>query len=680
MAGKQGEASPAEPAAVALESREAPMQSDALIDGLRFAECDAPRVSIIVLAYGNLPVTLRCLHAIAAHTTCGAPEVMVIEDHSGDVVMRQLAGVTGLRYLENVSNLGFVRSCNTAAANARGELLCFLSNDTEVTNGWLEPALQLFNRFTDCGAVGAKLVFPDGRLQQAGGIVWRDGSAWNFGGDDDPGHARYNYVREVDYCSGAALLVRHAVFNDFGGFDEAYMPADYVDIDLAFRFRQRGLKTYYSPRSVVIHHKGASHGADPSGGIKRFQARNRMMFRQRWQTVLERRHYRSGQDVFRAREHARHRRILLFMDHTLPQPDRDAGSRALLQTMLVMTRMGFLVKFWPDDQMYAAKQSRTLEEAGIEVIIEGPTAGAFTGYLDKIGGDIDFAVLSRPNFARPYIEALRRNSRARLIYFGHDLHFKRMQAQADLTGSAGDRDAALQMEATEKALWERADSVIYPSFEEADTVAQHVAPEKAHSVPLYYFDENELGLARSSVDPNLLIFVAGFGHPPNEDAAEWLVQSIMPHVWKRFPGLYLHLVGSLPTERVLALAGEWVRVTGSVSVEELEEYYQTTSAVIAPMRFGGGVKLKVVEAMARGVPLVTTRVGVQGLAEAKPYLSVADDAESLARRVIEIYEDPERAQSRAEDARGYVREYHSEQVMQAALWRALVGSMPLHLS
>jgi hypothetical protein len=214
-----------------------------------------PVVSIIIPTYGQVPFTLRCLASIAQHTAALPIEVIVIDDAWDGVETAALAVVCGIRLLRNKTNLGFLHSSNKAAALAKGRYLCFLNNDTQVLEGWLEPMVSLFRQSPGTGAVGARLLYPDGRLQEAGGVVWQDATAWNFGRLEDPARPAYNYVREVDYCSGAALMVERTVFADLGGFDPRYAPAYFEDTDLCFRLRQIGLNLVSARRQG-----GASRG------------------------------------------------------------------------------------------------------------------------------------------------------------------------------------------------------------------------------------------------------------------------------------------------------------------------------------------------------------------------------------------------------------------------------------
>src|SRR5206468_1794360 len=157
-------------------------------------------------------------------------------------------------------NQGFIASSMDGARVSKGHYLLFLNNDTIVRRGWLRALLGTLESHPRAGLVGAKLLFPDGCLQEAGGVVWRDGSAWNYGRMDDPQKPEYNYVREVDYCSGACILIPRDLFFACGGFDTRYMPAYYEDTDLAFAVRRAGRQGLYQPRAGVIHLGGMTAG------------------------------------------------------------------------------------------------------------------------------------------------------------------------------------------------------------------------------------------------------------------------------------------------------------------------------------------------------------------------------------------------------------------------------------
>src|SRR5699024_7547693 len=188
---------------------------------------ESPIVSVVVPVYGCWAYTRRCLAAIETHLQKAPIVVIVVDDASTDGSATRVSDCPGVRLVVADRNRGFVDSCNLGAAHSRGELLMFLNNDTEVSADWLEPLVDVLDQYPGVGIVGSQLVYPDGRLQESGAIVWSDGTGWNYGRDDRPDEPRYRAVREVDYCSGAALLVRAALFESLGGFDTRYAPAYY---------------------------------------------------------------------------------------------------------------------------------------------------------------------------------------------------------------------------------------------------------------------------------------------------------------------------------------------------------------------------------------------------------------------------------------------------------------------
>jgi GT2 family glycosyltransferase len=422
---------------------------------------EPPVVSVIVASYGHVPYTLRCLASIAGAPPDTPTEVIVVDDASGDPRVSELADVGGLQLVRRATNLGFLKSCNDAARLARGDYLLLLNNDTEVMQGAIDAMVQTLRARPDAGLVGARLLYPDGWQQEAGGIVWRDGSAWNYGHRDDPRRPEYCYVRETDYLSGAAIMLPRAVWQLLGGFDEIFSPAYYEDTDLAFRVRQAGLKVLYQPDAKVVHFEGISNGTDLASGVKAYQKINQVTFLERWRQTLAG-HPPNGMRVMRARDRAVGRTVTLVVDHFVPEPNRDAGSRAIMAAIDALLASGRVVKFFPVNLHRSPGYSEALQQRGVEVL-HGPYTPRFAQWIADVGEEIDEVLISRPDVAEEVIGPLRAHSRARLIYYGHDLHHARLRGDPATGKDPVRRAAADAMEARERRIWSAVDLVLYLS-------------------------------------------------------------------------------------------------------------------------------------------------------------------------------------------------------------------------
>jgi GT2 family glycosyltransferase len=253
---------------------------------LQFPAAENPQVSIIVPVYNKNKLTVECLASLVERTRGVPYEVIIVDDGSDEGTRDLLSQIQNITYLRNQQNLGFLLSCNRAAERARGEFLVIMNNDVQVTEGWLPPLLETFSKYENVGAVSPKILFPDGRLQEAGPRIKPDASSQLVGCGDNPQLPRYNYVREVDYCSGVCLVLRTDTFRELGGFDPSFAPAYCEDSDLCFRLRKLGKRIIYNPSSVVIHYLSATVKVD-SEYKRRLALSNSQKFAEKWQGQID---------------------------------------------------------------------------------------------------------------------------------------------------------------------------------------------------------------------------------------------------------------------------------------------------------------------------------------------------------------------------------------------------------
>ena len=636
-----------------------------------------PRASIVVPVHGQLALTLGCLRALACSGDATPFEVIVVDDASADASPQVLPEIRGLRYTRHAANVGFIGACNAGAAMAHGEFLVFLNNDTLVQPGWLEALLATFALFPDTGVAGSKLVYPDGRLQEAGGLVFRSGRAANYGRFGDPCDPRYDYVRETDYCSGAALAIPTALFRELGGFDRHYAPAYYEDTDLGMRVRQAGKRVRYQPASVVVHLEGASAGTDPRKGMKAWQPVNEARFRERWAAQLARQapdpDLRDVDDAAadRAARGPGKPRVLV-MDAYTPTPDRDSGSLRMAELLALLVEEDCSVSFLSQGLLHDGEYTQALQQAGVECWWQ-PWVGDLPRWLSRHGASFDAIIVSRHYVLSPVLAMLRELApRARIVFDTVDLHFVREQREAEHAGARAHDAAAQQTRRSELALVRAVDETWVVSPVEQDMLAS-LAPEATVAV---VSNIHRIAADTPGFDSRHdLVFVGGFRHPPNVDAALWLGTQIAPLLHERLPAARVHIVGADAPPEVAALHdGAHVVVHGHVP--DLDGLLDACRIGLAPLRFGAGIKGKVNQALARGLPMVATPCAVEGmgLADGRDVL-VAGDAVAFADAVARAYDDPALWQALREGGYANTRAHFSRECARDAL-RAFIARLP----
>jgi len=597
---------------------------------------DAPRVSVVIPVYNHLDHSLTCLRSIAAHPSKVAAEIIVVDDCSSDDTEAALPQIEGLRYQRNPQNLGFIGACNAGAAAARGDYLVFLNNDTAVQPGWLDALVETFDTQERVGLVGAKLIYPDGRLQEAGGIVFSDASGWNYGRFGDPAAPEYNYLREVDYCSGAAIAIRADLFAEFGGFDRHYAPAYYEDTDLAMKVWAHGLRVLYQPKSAVVHFEGVSSGTDTSTGVKAYQVVNQHKFLERWGARL-RAHPAPGAAIELARQHRDSRRVLII-DATTPTPDQDSGSLRMVNLMRVLRAEGVAVSFFADNRAFVERYTGELQQLGVEVLWH-PFLADVPGWFAEHGRHFDLVVLSRHYIATQYVDLVRLHApQARLVFDTVDLHYLREQREAELSGREDLRRQAAQTREKELDLIRRSDITLVVSPVEQALLATEAPGAR---VDILSNVHEVFGCRKPFEQRHDIVFMGGYQHTPNVDAVLWFADEVLPLIRAEAPEITFHVVGSKATDEVRAL-GERPGIMFQGFVPDIEPFMDNCRLAVAPLRYGAGVKGKVNMSMSYGQPVVATPIAIEGMhAEPGVDVLVAESAQDFAAEVLRAYRDRE---------------------------------------
>lgn len=608
---------------------------DTLLNKVTTASQDKAKVSIIIPVYNHFEATLNCLKSIGAANDKVAIELIVVDDGSLDVTQRVLGQMNSIRYIRNEQNLGFLISCNKAAKSALGDIVCFLNNDTIVLPRWVDSIIETFVKNPQTGLIGSKLYYPDGSLQEVGGLIWNDGSGTNFGRNDDPKKPEYCYMRDVDYCSGASIFLPRRVWEEMKGFDPIFTPAYYEDTDLAFRVRQAGYQVVVQPFSRVVHLEGVTSGTDLSIGIKRFQVANKDTFFQRWKDDLTL-HNSPHVPSWITNGHGKCKRVLI-LDVCTPKPDVDSGSIDTFNYLISLRKLDFDVTFISTDDSHVIDQYVfDLQSRGIHCLYP-PYLSSIEQFIKDFGIYFNLVVLFRAPFGGRYMKAVKKYMpNAKLIFNTVDLHFLRESREKTLQPSNG--QIAGRVETTEEyevGLMKAADISILVSEYERSFLSQLYPGLTTTVMPI----PREIPGRKQGFEPRKdIAFIGGYLHKPNVDAVHYFVKEIWPNISEKLPGVKFKIVGSNLPEEFKVYACDTIELVGFV--QELGDVFDNVRLSVAPLRYGAGIKGKVVSSLSYGVPCVATSMAIEGMGLTKDEnILTSDGPEAFAELVVRAYND-----------------------------------------
>jgi GT2 family glycosyltransferase/Tfp pilus assembly protein PilF len=636
---------------------------------------DKPTV-ISILTLNNLPLLKQCIESIATNTSV-PHRICVVDQATSDGSADYLDSLgDSIDVIHSARNLGFVTGNNRVMERYPDNDMVLLNDDTIVKEGWLNALKECAYSSSEIGIVGAKLLYPDGRLQEAGGEIFQDGSGRNIGKNDDPERHIYNVRRDVDYCSGACLFIKRQVLNRIGYLDEIFSPAYWEDTDLCFRARKAGYRVIYEPSSEIIHFEGATAGSPSRKSLSaQLQERNKPKFMARWGEELKQ----HRKNVFETPSTPGRDKILIIMPF-LPMYDRAAGEKRWFHTLKIINKH-FDIVFLARNGLGQLKYVNRLEEMGITVFHTDQSRLSQMGIDARGPVWIDLPLLLKSNdfsavivgfyhMAHQYYRDIRTYSpRSFFIIDSFDVCFIRQRRRAELGGDPKEIWQALETKRLELDMYRKADMVLTVTEQDRERLLE-VAPDLRVGISTDIHPVLEdLGQANREN----IVFVGNYKHDPNVDAVLYFVENIWPGIKHRLPDVKFYIVGNSPTEEIEALASDDIIVTGFVP--EVTPYLLESKVFVVPLRYGAGLKGKIGEALAGGIPIATTSIGAEGmhLVHGKNAM-IADEPDEFADRVAELYTDSALWQELASEGRDHaIRNYSYEAV--EAYWHEVFAAI-----
>jgi len=614
-----------------------------------------PKISIIITTYNQVDALKRNLVSIESKSTYKNYEINIVtNNHDENSEMRRFLKTIEhpVHVFEDEYSFGAMN--NFGAKKSNGEFLLFLNDDVEVLSpNWLEAFLSLGLK-ESVGVVGPKLLSSNRKLQDCGGIVWGDGNAWNYGRLHDSEDPIFNYVRDVDYISGSCLFVKKEIFDKVGGFDRKFDPAYWEDVDLCFSIRNQGYEILYQPLASLVHYEGLTQGVSTESGIKSHQIPNQKKFEEKWKSVIETHLNDSAENSFFERNR-RSGLNILYIDHYVPEPDKDSGSLRTFRILSTLAHMNNKVTFWPENQKHTEPYVSELQQKGIEIIYKTNDFGKF---LEERKNLYDIAILARPHISVKFIDVIKEKiPNCKIIYDTVDLHFLRMSREAALENKEKNSEAEV-MRHLEFSMMKKSDVTILTSQSEINFLHDENPSLKIAIVPNIHTESQDIASFDSRKN---MMFLGGYAHKPNIDAVKYLVHDIWPKIKNKLPEVKLYIVGSNPTNEIKQLASDDVIVTGYV--KDLTSYYNECRLMLAPLRFGAGVKGKLTQSLSRGLPIICTTVGAEGinLIDGKNCL-ISDDSIEFASKVIKAYTNEKLWQDLSQNGIKITKDYAPERI------------------
>ena len=610
---------------------------------LFFGTSFSPKISIIIPFYNQLNYTLNCLNHLHKNLNKNIEyEIILIDDNSTEDC--DLSLIRGIKIITNEENKGFLKNINIGIKEALGEYIYILNNDTEVQNGFLDELLYVFENFQNVGAVGSKLLNADGSLQEAGSVFLKNCSINQIFTGKEIYYPEINFTKKVDYCSGCSLLFkRKNNKGDLNLFDEQFSPAYFEETDLCFQLKYLQNKNiYYTPFSKVLHYNGITYNSQKKNETKNNVQKedlfkiNLQKFKTKWQKQIDA--IKSSSIESRIIEIYENKSIVIFVG-SIPAYDKDSGSNRLKEIIKAYIELGYLVsliknKLFFDESEYI----EYYERLGVNVFYEHNNKIRLKEFLEINLSNSSIALFYGPQVFFDYFKIAQKNlPNAKLVYDMVDIHHLRLKRALELEPLNNiNRNEYERLKKIEAFAAVEADYVLTISEVDEKYMTQFCEISKIITVSNIHYLKTTLEKTLSFETRKNILFI-GSSHAPNIDALYFLYKEIMPLVWRVLPNIKVNIIGSVK-ECINNIDNPNFIFKGFVP--DIEFYFSSNKLMVAPLRYGAGVKGKIGQAFEYFLPVVTTLIGAEGmqLIDGENAL-INNDAIGFANSIIRLYLD-----------------------------------------
>ncbi len=606
-----------------------------------FSVTAPPAISVIVVMYNQLDLTLAALDSLRDNFAFPI-ELILTDSGSTDEsrhVERYVAGAKIIRFTRNV---GFIEACNAALAHVTAPVTLFMNNDILIQRGAVAAAIARLASAPGIGAVGGKIIRTNGALQEAGCIIWRDGSTQGYLRDADPNIPEANFVREVDFCSAVFLAVKTGPLKSLGGFDENFKPAYFEETDLCIRLAGAGYKTVYDPAISIIHQEYSSGDAAIANVM---MAQNHPKFLEKHKAFLTTRYPRDPDLTVLARAPKTGRRRILFIEDRIPLRHLGSGFTRSNDIIATMAALGHAVTVFP---IYRPVEN-ILDIYGdfpdsVELIHDRELPD-LQQFLEQRASCFDVLWIARTHNAERLQNILADSAPhlagARIILDTEAIAAVRDAGRAAITGAAPEPlPAAVDKELASAGL---AQTIIAVNARDADLIRDAGFP----NIAILGHARAAAATPRPFAQRAGLLFIGAIhdSDSPNLDGLTWFADQVLPLLDGILPpDAPITIAGYINRRLDLSRLGQARHIILAGQQETLVEPYNNHRVFIAPTRFAGGIPFKLHEAASHGLPIVATTILADqlGWTDNVELLTAAPtNPAAFAAQIARLYTDPE---------------------------------------